>query len=71
MGQGLDNNELRLCRINQFGNWLQMAIVVTKYDLNSYYTMKTLHLVGEEVFRSQKNVQIKSSPRIKRGFSPS
>jgi len=54
MGQGLDNNELRLCRVNQFGNLLQMVIVVIKYVLSSYYTMKTLHLVGEEVFKSQK-----------------
>jgi hypothetical protein len=54
MGQGLDNNELRLCRVSQFGNLLQMVIVVIKYVLSSYYTMKTLHLVGEEVFKSQK-----------------
>lgn len=54
MGQGLDSNELHLRRVSQFGNWLQMVIVVTKYALSSYYTMKTLHLAGEEVFRSQK-----------------
>jgi hypothetical protein len=54
MGQGLDNNELRLCKVSQFGNWLQMVIVVIKYILSAYYKMKTLHLAGEEVFKSQK-----------------
>jgi hypothetical protein len=43
-----------LCKVNQFGNPLQVAIIVAKYAPCFSYTSKMLHLEGEKVFGSQK-----------------
>ncbi len=48
---GLDNNELCLHKVNQFGDPIQIAIMVGKYSSSSSLSIRILRLEGEEVFR--------------------
>jgi len=49
-----DRDELRLCKVSQFGDPLQLAIVVAIFTLGSSYTLMILHLEDEVVFGSIK-----------------
>ncbi len=48
---GLNNNELRLHKVNKFGDPIQIAVIVTKYSSSSSLSIIILHLEGDEVFR--------------------
>ncbi len=52
-----NRDELQLCRASQFGDPLQLAIVVAIFSWGSSYTPRILHLEGEEVFGSIKHKQ--------------
>ncbi len=49
-GIGLDRDELRLRRVNQSGDPLQMVTAIAKLALSYSYTSRIPHLEGEEVF---------------------
>ncbi len=51
----LDNNELRLHKVNQFGDPIQIVVIVAKYNSSSSISTTILHLEGEEVFGSTKH----------------
>jgi hypothetical protein len=56
-----NRDELQLHRVNQYGDPLQMAVVVAKLASSSSYTSKILHLEGEEVFgfvKQKKNLPL-------------
>jgi hypothetical protein len=52
---GLNNNELCLHRVNQFGDPIQIVVTVAKYSSSFSLSVKILHLEGEEMFRSTKH----------------
>jgi hypothetical protein len=52
---GLDNNELHLHKVNQFGDPIQIVVTVAKYNSSSSHSARILHLEGEEMFRSAKH----------------
>jgi len=62
-GIGLDKNELRLHRADQFGDLVKIATVVSKYILSSSLSVRISHSEGEEMFGSTK-CKVDLPPRL-------
>jgi hypothetical protein len=59
---GIGADELRLCKASQFGDPLQMDVIVTRLAMGFSYTSRILHLEGEEVFgfvKRKKNLPLR------------
>jgi hypothetical protein len=55
--------------VSQFGDPLQMAITIARFALGSLYTLRILHLEGEEVFgfiKQKKNLPPRSEGNLHR-----
>jgi hypothetical protein len=52
---GPDKSELRLCRVNHFGDLVQIIDAIAKYTSSFGLSTIISHLEGEEVFRYAKH----------------
>jgi hypothetical protein len=49
-----NRNDLHLCRMNEYGDFLLLIAFITKYTPSYSYASRLPHLEGEEVFKSHK-----------------
>ncbi len=54
LGKALNKNELHVHKAKESKNQLLLTVVVTNYAPSCSYAWRTLHLEGEEVFKSHK-----------------